>query len=53
MRCLNELNTYNNCDLSVGSDERGCCKSDKEEFGEHFEDGWGGLKRTKINILKD
>lgn len=42
--------TGNNCDLSVGSDERGCCKSNEEEFGEHLEDYWGGLKRTEVDV---
>lgn len=47
--------TLDDGDLSVGGDERGSCKSNEEDLGEHL-DGWGGSKRTrcKINIkIKD
>lgn len=29
------------CDLAVSGDEGGCCESEDEDFGEHFEGWWG------------
>jgi hypothetical protein len=31
---------YNDCDLAMGDNERGCCKSKDEELGEHVCGGW-------------
>jgi hypothetical protein len=36
----NTQNTYGDCDFTVGGNERGCCKSDEEDLGEHNCGDW-------------
>ncbi len=43
---------YYDCDLAMGGNERGCCKSKDEELGEHVCGGWDSLKRTAWKIIK-
>ena len=46
-------NAYSDCDLAVGSDERGCGKSNEEDLGEHV-CGWSSKKDClKNKIYKD
>jgi hypothetical protein len=37
---------HHDCDLAMGGNERGCCKSKDEELGEHVGLWWGSLKST-------
>jgi hypothetical protein len=38
--------TYHDCDLAMGGNERGCCKSEEECLGEHVEGG--GIDKNRL-----